>query len=117
MRRLAIVAVLALTFSISVGTVAASAAGNAGYGCPPSFQGPIDLATFLALPRTAAGIDAGFTTTEQATAFFNSIDHNGTGHAGNGLVCYADINGSFQANPNANHTYQYNVSDDNSSKP
>jgi hypothetical protein len=103
---------LALLISAMAGTTAALASGKPGSGCSPGFQGPIDVDTFLSLPKTQAGLEAGFGTVDSATAFFNSIDHNG-----DGLVCWQDPNGYDHSAVASNHQYEYNLVDNNASTP
>jgi hypothetical protein len=90
----------------------AAGSGKPSYGCPPAFNlGSKTFAEFVALPRSQAGIDAGFFTAEQLLAGLPGIDRNA-----NGLLCVQLPHGlEVSANPRA--PYVYNIVDDNASVP
>jgi hypothetical protein len=63
----------------------AGAGGQAGYACPPSFDG-VTLAQDLNLPRHQAGVAAGVFTEDFLVLEFNTLDRNG-----DGVICAQDV--------------------------
>lgn len=94
---------------LALGVVAgpASAGGVAGNACPPPFEGPVTHAQAKALPRTAAGIDAGAFSEADADAIIERVDGND-----NGLICYQEHHGSDKAADASGWQYLYNIVDD-----
>jgi hypothetical protein len=102
MRRGIVVATIAtaLVFMSALAAVAAPPARN----CPPPFDlGAVTLQELLALPKHAAGIDAGALTVAGLEALFGYIDHNE-----DGLVCIKSIPVSPN-NSAASRAYVYNI--------
>src|ERR1700675_1793159 len=87
----------------------AMAAGQAGYGCAPGFDGGgVTLEQFLTLPRNQAGLAAGKYDESSLDSKFVTVDHNG-----DGVICVKDVatlNGDAGPWP-----YFYNIADDNAS--
>lgn len=103
---------VALLLALGAGLLAAPSAGaggQAGYGCPPSFDvGGVNLQQFLALPRHQAGLAAGAFGEDFLLSVFSKVDHNG-----DGVICAKDVaalNGGVSF-----WQYVYNLADDNAS--
>ncbi len=105
-RSLAILVIAFSTALVALGAAApAGAGGQAGYGCPPTFQG-VNLDQYLNLPRVYEGLLAGAFTRDSRISAFNSVDLNR-----DGVICAQDV---ATLNGNADGwQYFYNIVDDN----
>jgi hypothetical protein len=105
---------LAALAAICISLIAASpveAGGQAGFGCPPSFDvGEVTLEQTLGLPRIQAGLAAGAFTATDIEFLFNAIDHNG-----DGILCLQDL-GALNGGV-SRWQYFYNGVDNNASVP
>ena len=83
--------------------------------CPPAFHlGALTFEEALALPATQRGLADGIYTVADLEVIFDSVDANNSN-----LVCFQDLYSIADERPNPASGWQYNfnIIDDNASKP